>query len=53
MPGLVPSRKTLVGHVGPPWAVLASASSLTQPLQLFFLSGLFPGTPLDVCPGEF
>ena len=50
--GLVPSSGTLVGHVGPPRAVIPPAFALTQPLRLFFASGLAPGIPLGIRAGE-
>ena len=52
MQGLVPSPGTLVGHVGPPRAVIPLLFALTQPLRLFSISGLAPSIPLGVCPGE-
>ena len=47
--GLMPSPGTLVGHVGLGRLFLRHSPS---PLQLCFFSGLVPGIPLDVCPGE-
>ena len=50
--GLVPSPGTLVGRVGPPRAVIPPAFALVTPLRLFFTSGLAPGIPLGIRPGE-
>ena len=52
MQGLVPSLGTLSGHVGLHRALIPAAFALTQPLQLFFASGLALGIPLGVPPGK-
>ena len=45
---LVLSLETLVGHVGPPMAVITPAFALNLPLRLFFSSGLAPAIPLGI-----